>query len=96
MSIVLISASVTLGDAVRAARAGADRVLMKPVTVGQILGTEPERADGEVPPTLARVEWEYVMRTLGDAGGNISEAARRLGIRRQSLQRKLKRHVPPS
>ncbi|HSN28902.1 MAG TPA: helix-turn-helix domain-containing protein [Kofleriaceae bacterium] len=31
---------------------------------------------------------------LSDAGGNISEAARRLGIHRRSLQRKLQKYPP--
>jgi two-component system response regulator RegA len=40
-------------------------------------------------PSLARVEWEHINRVLADAGGNVSEAARRLGLHRRSLQRKL-------
>jgi two-component system response regulator RegA len=40
-------------------------------------------------PSLARVEWEHINRVLADSGGNISEAARRLGMHRRSLQRKL-------
>ena len=40
-------------------------------------------------PSLARAEWEHINRVLSDCGGNISEAARRLGIHRRSLQRKL-------
>ena len=40
-------------------------------------------------PSLARAEWEHINRVLADCGGNISEAARRLGIHRRSLQRKL-------
>lgn len=96
LRIVVISGSVTIEDAVQATRAGADRVLMKPVSVAHIVDKNaPVPDSGESPPTLARVEWEYMSRTLADAHGNISEAARRLGIRRQSLQRKLKRHAPP-
>ena len=30
-------------------------------------------------PSLARAEWEHIQRVLSDCGGNISEAARRLG-----------------
>ena len=44
---------------------------------------------------MARVQWEYVHKVLVDANGNISAAARRLGIHRQSLQRKLKTLPPP-
>jgi two-component system response regulator RegA len=46
------------------------------------------------PPSLARVEYEHIQRILSDCGGNISEAARRLGIHRRSLQRKLSK-LPP-
>ena len=37
------------------------------------------------------MEWEHINRVLADCGGNISEAARVLGIHRRSLQRKLAR-----
>jgi two-component system response regulator RegA len=36
-----------------------------------------------------RLEWEHIQRVLGECDGNISEAARRLGMHRRSLQRKL-------
>ena len=40
-------------------------------------------------PSLHRVEWEHIQRVLGDCDGNISEAARQLGMHRRPLQRKL-------
>ena len=43
-------------------------------------------------PSLARVEWEHIQRVLADCDGNISHAARLLGIHRRSLQRKLAKH----
>jgi two-component system, response regulator RegA len=45
-------------------------------------------------PSLARVEWEHIQRILSDCNGNISQAARMLGIHRRSLQRKLSK-LPP-
>jgi len=45
-------------------------------------------------PSLARVEWEHIQRVLGDCGGNLSRAARQLGIHRRSLQRKLQKYPP--
>ena len=39
--------------------------------------------------SLARVEWEHIQRVLDDCQGNISQAARVLGIHRRTLQRKL-------
>jgi ActR/RegA family two-component response regulator len=43
---------------------------------------------------LARAEWEHIHRVLSDCAGNVSEAARRLGIHRRSLQRKLQKLAP--
>lgn len=48
----------------------------------------------EITPSLARAEWEHIQRVLTDVGGNISEAARRLGIARRTLQLKLKKYPP--
>jgi two-component system response regulator RegA len=52
-----------------------------------------EPAEAEA-PTLARAEWEHIHRVMADCGGNVSEAARRLGIHRRSLQRKLRKRAP--
>ena len=53
-----------------------------------------EAAPASAPPRLEEVEWEHLQKVLTDAGGNISEAARRLGMHRRSLQRKLARGRP--
>ncbi|HEY2748816.1 MAG TPA: helix-turn-helix domain-containing protein, partial [Polyangia bacterium] len=45
-------------------------------------------------PTLARAEFEHITRVLRECNGNVSEAARRLGIHRRSLQRKLQKTPP--
>jgi ActR/RegA family two-component response regulator len=45
-------------------------------------------------PSLARVEWEHMQRVISDCGGNLSQAARLLGIHRRSLQRKLAKYPP--
>jgi two-component system response regulator RegA len=47
------------------------------------------------PASLARVEWEHIHTVLLECRGNISEAARVLGLHRRSLQRKLRRDGPP-
>jgi len=52
----------------------------------------PEAPSYEV-PSLARAGWDYINRILSDCGGNISEAARQLGIHRRSLQRKLRKYA---
>lgn len=50
------------------------------------------RGDGEDGmATLAEVEQDHILRVLEDSGGNRSQAARTLGISRQSLIERLKR-----
>jgi two-component system response regulator RegA len=41
------------------------------------------------PLSVARLEWEHIQKVLGECGGNISETARKLGMHRRTLQRKL-------
>ena len=75
---------------------GATHYLSKPADVDDILAAF-ARAEGDADlatdaaetPSLARVEWEHIQRVLQDCGGNVSVAAKRLGLHRRSLQRKL-------
>jgi two-component system response regulator RegA len=97
--IVVLTGYGSIATAVEAVRRGALDYLTKPADADQILGVfEKVREEDEEPnattPSLARVEWEHIQRILFDCGGNISEAARRLGIHRRSLQRKLSK-LPP-
>jgi two-component system response regulator RegA len=72
-------------------------VLQKPAEVAEILAAlegRPRPVAEVATPSLERVEWEHLQRVLGDAEGNISEAARRLGMHRRTLQRKLDRPAP--
>lgn len=96
-TIVVASAYVSIALTAEAVRKGAHLVLFKPVHPTEILHqiNRPEIAEHEcVTPTLARAEWEHISRVLADCHGNVSEAARRLGILRQSLQRRLRKHAP--
>ena len=45
-------------------------------------------------PSLARLEWEHINRVLAECDGNISAAAKKLGIHRRTLQRKLYKYPP--
>ncbi|MEK6653810.1 MAG: helix-turn-helix domain-containing protein, partial [Thermodesulfobacteriota bacterium] len=47
---------------------------------------------GAEPTSLEAVERETILRTLEAAGGNKSEAARRLGITRRTLHQKLRKY----
>jgi two-component system response regulator RegA len=55
-------------------------------------GAQP--AERAVDHSLARAEWGHIRRVLDDCGGNVTEAARLLGIHRRSLQRKLRKNPP--
>jgi two-component system response regulator RegA len=95
----LVSGYLSVATTFAAARAGADYVCFKPITCRELLRRVEQRAgavepDPEPAPTLARAEWEHMMRVLDDGGGNVSRAARRLGLHRQSLQRRLRKDPP--
>lgn len=95
--IVVLTGYGTIASAVDAMRAGARDYLTKPTdaaTCERALLGRTTPAGAEDVPSLERVEYEYLQRVLADAGGNISEAARRLGLHRRSLQRKIGRTPP--
>jgi two-component system, response regulator RegA len=95
---IIWSGWLSLEAADRARDLGVAFCREKPTTINQILA-QLERGRDDVPAwgtkTLARADWEYVQRVLADTGNNISETARRLGVKRSVLQRKLKRPPPP-
>lgn len=95
--VVMLTGYGSISTAVEATRRGAAVYLTKPVDADEVLRAlqgETKPIDAET-PTLARAEWEYINRVLHDCGDNVSEAARRLGIHRRSLQRKLQKYPPP-
>jgi two-component system response regulator RegA len=97
--VLMLTGYGSIATAVEATRRGAVGYLPKPADADEILaalrgpGAEPAPAPAET-PSLARTEWEHIQRVLADCGGNVSEAARRLGIHRRSLQRKLQKYPP--
>lgn len=98
LPIALCSGYLSIDVTVAAVRAGADIIAFKPITFREVL-QRLEDNESEAPtigdtPTLARAEWEHIMRVLGDCEGNVSAAARRLGIYRSSLQRRLRKYAP--
>jgi len=99
MRVLMLTGYGSIATAVEATRRGAVGYLPKPVDADEILGAlEGPGAESPARPTetpsLARTEWEHIQRVLADCGGNVSEAARRLGIHRRSLQRKLQKYPP--
>ena len=92
--VVVLTGYGSIATAVESIKLGAASYLTKPADADQIVaafdGTQLEE-NTEV-PSLARVEWEHIQRVLTDCGGNVSKAARALGIHRRSLQRKLSKY----
>lgn len=99
--ILMLTGYGSIATALEAVRRGANHYMTKPVDADQIL-TVYESMMAEIPitqietttPSLARVEWEHIQRVLTDCGDNISLAAKRLGLHRRSLQRKLAKYPP--
>ncbi len=101
--VVVLTGYGSIATALEAIRLGAVHYLTKPADADQILAAFERRTDtveahdadapavGEV-ASLARAEWEHIQRVLTDCGGNVSQAARLLGIHRRSLQRKLSKY----
>jgi len=102
--IVVLTGYGSIATAIEAMRLGTTYYLPKPADADDILAAfargaaPPLAAPPAAPevPSLARAEWEHINRVLSDTGGNVSEAARRLGLHRRSLQRKLQKYPPRS
>ncbi|HVZ73288.1 MAG TPA: response regulator [Polyangia bacterium] len=93
--IVVLTGYGSIASAVEAMHGGATNYLSKPADADEIIAAlTGETAAPPSTPTLARAEGEHMSRILADVGGNVSEAARRLGITRRTLQLKLKKDPP--
>lgn len=104
VSIVVLTGYGSITTVKQALQLGVRDYLTKPADADQVLsafdadtdtGNTDGRLDVDSAPSLARVEWEHIQRVLHDCEGNVSQAARVLGIHRRSLQRKLAKHPPP-
>ena len=69
--------------------------LAKPADADEIVAAlhrdsgDPDTPVQPKPLSVARLEWEHLQKVLTECDGNISETARRLGMHRRTLQRKL-------
>jgi two-component system, response regulator RegA len=100
--IIMLTGYSSVSTAVEAIKLGATNYFCKPIGVDDILSAFTgssakdfsefsEVALPESPPSLDRIEWEHIQKTLNDNSGNISETARILGMYRRTLQRKLQK-----
>lgn len=98
--IVMLTGFGSIATAVEAIKRGADDYLVKPAPLPELLqALQPVPADtadedspenpSDEPLNLRQLSWEYIQRVLTEHDGNISAAARALGMHRRTLQRKL-------
>lgn len=102
--VLLLTGYASIATAVEAIKRGAHDYLAKPVDADAVVRAllDGDGAAGhpdddlvdapEAPLALRRLEWEHIQRVLTECDGNISETARRLGMHRRTLQRKLSKH----
>lgn len=98
--IVVLTGFASITTAVESIKLGACHYLAKPSNADDIEAAFQRSAgDANVPLTprptsIKNLEWERIHETLVDTAFNVSEAARRLGMHRRTLARKLaKRRV---
>ena len=95
--IIVLTGYASIATAVEAIKLGAIHYLTKPTDADEIMAAiTRESGDTTVeirdkPLPLARLEWEHIHKILSDCNGNVSAAARQLGMHRRTLQRKLQK-----
>lgn len=97
MLIVVLTGFASIATAVEAIKLGACHYLAKPSSTDDIEAAFHKAAgDTDVmpadrPTSIKTLEWERIHQTLMDTDFNISETARRLGMHRRTLARKLEK-----
>ena len=97
MLIVVLTGFASINTAVEAIKLGACQYLAKPSNTDDIeaaFGHVAGNADVEVSgraTSIKTLEWERIHATLAETNFNISETARRLGMHRRTLARKLEK-----
>jgi two-component system response regulator RegA len=95
--ILMLTGYASIATAVDSIKLGATQYLAKPAYIDEIisaLGIDPVAAATAVSTGSARrslddLEWKQILTVLRDLHGNVTAAARALGMYRRTLQRKL-------
>lgn len=99
LPIVVLTGFASIATAVAAIKLGARHYLAKPANTDEIEAAFGDAAgDVAAAPavratSIKTLEWERINEVLADTGFNISETARRLGMHRRTLARKLGKRV---
>ena len=95
--IVVLTGFASIATAVESIKLGASAYLAKPANTDEIEAAFGQQAGNTAVPLTERstsiktLEWERIHQVLADTGFNISETARRLGMHRRTLARKLEK-----
>ena len=95
--IVVLTGFASIATAVEAIKLGACHYLAKPSNSDDIEAAFAKAAGdaaapiSQRPTSIKTLEWERIHETLAETGFNISETARRLGMHRRTLARKLEK-----
>jgi two-component system response regulator RegA len=97
MLIVVLTGFASIGTAVEAIKLGACQYLAKPsntddieAAFGHVAGSTEVEVTGRS-TSIKTLEWERIHAMLAETDFNISETARRLGMHRRTLARKLEK-----
>ena len=97
MRIVVLTGFASIATAIEATKLGACYYLAKPSNTDDIEAAF-ARGEGDAsapltvrPTSIKTLEWERIHEALVDSDFNISETARRLGMHRRTLARKLEK-----
>jgi two-component system response regulator RegA len=97
MLIVVLTGFASIATAVEAIKLGACQYLAKPsntddieAAFAHVAGSKELEVDGRV-TSIKTLEWERIHEVLVETDFNISETARRLGMHRRTLARKLEK-----
>jgi two-component system response regulator RegA len=97
MLIVVLTGYASINTAVEAIKLGAVQYLAKPANTddieaafGHVAGSEPVELTNRA-TSIKTLEWERIHEVLVQTDFNISETARRLGMHRRTLARKLEK-----
>jgi len=95
--LVVLTGFASITTAVEAIKLGAKHYLTKPATVSEIINAlysetgNPNTPTTMQPMSVKKLEWEHIQKILNEHQGNISAAARAMGMHRRTLQRKLQK-----
>lgn len=97
MVIVVLTGFASIATAVEAIKLGARHYLAKPAGTDEIEAAfarqdgDPDAVLSARPTSIKTLEWERIHEVLAETNFNISETARRLGMHRRTLARKLEK-----